>query len=69
MTTVVTFTTVLYHPQLVFYIEPGKGMRCDEDPRSMLKVKVSPLQVMKAHGGLDARVHIFTATALGRGII
>ena len=31
------------------------------------KVKVSPLQAMKAHGDVDARVHIFTATALGRG--
>ena len=28
-------------------------------------VKVSPLQAMKAHGDLDARVHIYTATALG----
>ena len=32
-----------------------------------VKVKVSPLQAMKAHGGVDARDHIFTATALGRG--
>ena len=29
--------------------------------------KVSPLQAMKAHGVVDARVHIFTATALGWG--
>ena len=29
--------------------------------------KVSPLQAMEAHGDVDARVHIFTATALGRG--
>ena len=28
---------------------------------------VSPLQAMKAHGDVDARVHIFTAMALGRG--
>ena len=28
-------------------------------------VKVSPLQAMKAHGDLDARVQIYTATALG----
>ena len=27
--------------------------------------KVSPLQAMKAHGDVDVRVHIFTATALG----
>ena len=32
-----------------------------------VKVKVSPLQALKAHGDVDARVHIFTATALGRG--
>ena len=31
------------------------------------KVKVSPLQGLKAHGDVDARVHIYTATALGRG--
>ena len=30
------------------------------------KVKVYPLQTIKVHGG-DARVHIYTATALGRG--
>ena len=30
-----------------------------------IKVKVSPLQAMKAHGDVNARVHIFTATALG----
>ena len=30
-------------------------------------VKVSPLQAMEAHGDVDARVHIFTAMALGRG--
>ena len=29
------------------------------------KVKVSQLQAMKAHGYVDARVHIFIATALG----
>ena len=27
------------------------------------KVKVSPLQAMKAHGDVDARVHVITATA------
>ena len=32
-----------------------------------LKVKVSPLQDMKAHGDVDARVHIYTVTALVRG--
>ena len=32
-----------------------------------VKVKVSPLQAMKTHGGVDARVHIYTATTLGRG--
>ena len=30
------------------------------------KVKLSPLQTIKAHGG-DARVHIYRATALERG--
>ena len=35
----------------------------------MVKVKVSPLQAMKAHGGCRCKVHIFTATALGRGRI
>ena len=32
-----------------------------------VEVKVSPLQAMKAHGDVDARVHIYTATPLGRG--
>ena len=32
-----------------------------------MKVKGSPLQAMKAHGDVDARVHLFTATALGWG--
>ena len=32
---------------------------------SEVKVKVSPLQAMKAHRDVDARVHIFTAMALG----
>ena len=31
------------------------------------KVKVSPLQSMKAHEDVDARVHICAVTALGRG--
>ena len=31
------------------------------------KVKVSPFQAMKALGDVDARVHIYTATAIGRG--
>ena len=31
------------------------------------KVKVSPLQTMKAKGDVAARVHIYTATTLGRG--
>ena len=31
------------------------------------KVKVSSLQAMKALGDVDARIHIYTATALGRG--
>ena len=26
-----------------------------------------PLQAMKTHGNVDARVHIYTATALGKG--
>ena len=33
--------------------------------RIWFKVKISPLQAMKAHEDVDARVHIFTATALG----
>ena len=33
-----------------------------------VEVKVSPLRAMKAHGGCGCeRVHIYTATALGRG--
>ena len=32
-----------------------------------LKVKLSPLQTMKAYGDVNARVNIHTATALGRG--
>ena len=35
------------------------------DFNKYIKVKVSPLQAKKAHGDVDARVHIFTATALG----
>ena len=35
--------------------------------KEMKLIKVSPLQAMKAHGDVDARVHIFTAKALGRG--
>ena len=30
------------------------------------KVKVFPLQGMKAHGDVDLRVHIYTATEIGR---
>ena len=32
-----------------------------------VKVKISPLQAMKAHGDVDTRVHIFIFTALGWG--
>ena len=32
-----------------------------------IKVKESPLQAMTAHGDMDARVHTFAATTLGRG--
>ena len=32
-----------------------------------IKVKISPLQAMKVTGDVDARVHIYTATAVGRG--
>ena len=35
--------------------------------KQQVKVKVSPLQAMKAHRGVDARFHIFISTALGRG--
>ena len=31
------------------------------------KVKVTPLQAMKAMGDVDAMVHIYIGTALGRG--
>ena len=34
---------------------------------SKVKVKVIPLQAIKVHGDVDARVHINTATALRRG--
>ena len=33
----------------------------------MMKVKVFPLQAMKAQGDVDARVHTFAANALRRG--
>ena len=32
-----------------------------------MKSEVSPLQAMKSHVDVDARVHIYTATAQGRG--
>ena len=33
----------------------------------MYNVKISSITVMKAHGDVDARVHIYAATALERG--
>ena len=32
-----------------------------------VKVKLSPLRAMEAHGDVDARVHIYTAAVLERG--
>ena len=34
--------------------------------RKSKKVKVSPLQTIKAYGDVDTMIHIFAATALGR---
>ena len=34
-----------------------------------IHVKVSPLQAIEAHGDVNARIHTYTATALGRGKI
>ena len=36
-------------------------------PGLQIKVKVSPLQTMKAYGDVNARVDIFAALRLGRG--
>ena len=33
----------------------------------VIKLKVYPLLAIKAHGNVTARVHTYTATALGRG--
>ena len=39
-------------------------------PASKVKIKVSPLQTMKAHGVCGCKgQHIYTATALGRGTV
>ena len=32
-----------------------------------IKVNTSPLEAMRTQGDVDARVHIFAATAIGRG--